>query len=247
MGKNTDFQFKTGVIGFPILFVLIIWVVFWFEIRFNVDLNTFGIRPRDIVGLRGILFSPFIHSDITHLWHNTLPLFILSSALFFFYWQRAWNILVFGLLCTGILTWIMGRNAYHIGASGLIYMLFGFLFLKGILAKHIRLIALSFATVFVYGSMVWYILPVDPQISWEGHLSGLLVGILLAIVFRKKIAKPKLYDWQRPDYNPEEDEFLQHFDEDGNFIENIPEDEDQQDIQVIYEYKEHNGNKKTDD
>jgi len=200
--KNDHFRFNTGVVGYPLLFVLIIWIVFWFEVRFGFDFNYLGVHPRNLVGLRGILFSPFIHSDITHLWHNTLPLLILSAALFFFYPKNAWRVLLLGVLFTGMLTWVLGRPANHIGASGVIYMLFGFLFFKGIVAKHFRLIALSFVVVFIYGSMVWYILPVDPKISWEGHFSGLLTGTFLAFLIKNGIAKPTLYQWESPEYNP---------------------------------------------
>lgn len=233
------FKFNTGVVGYPIVFVLAIWIVFWFEIRFGFDFNHFGVFPRTFNGLRGIVFSPFIHSDMTHLWRNTIPLLVLSMALFYFYQKNAWRILIFGVLLTGFLTWLFGRPANHIGASGVIYLLFGFLFFKGIVAKHFRLIALSFVVVFVYGSMVWYILPVDPKISWEGHLSGLLSGTILAFVIRKGVIAPKVYSWQSPEYDPEEDEFLKHFDENGNFIEKLPE-ELENDIKVIYEYKEDN-------
>lgn len=236
MNKESHFKFATGVVGYPILFVLIIWLVFWFEVRFGFDFNNFGIYPRDLKGLRGIVFSPFIHGDLSHLWHNTLPLLILSMGLFFFYSNNAWKVLFMGVIFTGCLTWLLGRQANHIGVSGVIYMLFGFLFFKGILAKHFRLIALSFIVVFIYGSMIWYILPVDPKISWEGHLSGLLVGSILAFLIKRGVAKPKKYYWELPDYNPEEDEFLKHFDENGNFIERLPEEELEEDIEVIYDY-----------
>ncbi|MFD2565025.1 rhomboid family intramembrane serine protease [Aquimarina rubra] len=237
MEKSNQFRFSTGVIGYPLLFVLAIWIVFWFEIRFGFDFNNFGIYPRTLIGLRGVLFSPFIHGDLSHLWHNTLPLLILCMSLFFFYPKNSWNVLFLGTLLTGVLTWSLGRPANHIGASGIIYMLFGFLFFKGILARHFRLIALSFVVVFIYGSMIWYTLPVDPKISWEGHLSGLLVGILLAFLIKKGVAKPKTYYWESPDYNPEDDEFLKHFDENGNFIERLPEEEWKNDIEIIYELK----------
>ena len=82
--NKIPFQFTTGVVGYPILFILLIWVVYWFEFRSGINFNDFGIFPRTLKGLRGILSSPFIHGDITHLWHNTLPLLILSMALFFF-------------------------------------------------------------------------------------------------------------------------------------------------------------------
>ncbi|WP_109299499.1 rhomboid family intramembrane serine protease [Aquimarina sp. AU474] len=235
MNEEKDlFKFSTGVVGYPLLFILLIWIVFWFEVRFGFDFNNYGVYPRTIIGLRGVLFSPFIHADITHLWHNTLPLLILSIALFYFYRQNAWKILLVGVLLTGLSTWFFGRPANHIGASGVVYLLFGFLFFKGIIARHFRLTALSFVVVFIYGSMVLYVLPIDPKISWEGHLSGLVVGALLALIIKKGVVKPKKYRWESPDYNPEDDEFLKHFDENGNFIENLPEE----DIEVIYEYKD---------
>ncbi|GAA4113197.1 rhomboid family intramembrane serine protease [Aquimarina addita] len=218
--------------------MLLIWSVFWFEIRFGFDFNHFGIYPQKIFGLRGILFSPFIHGDIEHLWHNTLPLLILSAALFFFYPRNVWKVLFYGVILTGICTWLLGRPANHIGASGVIYMLFGFLFFKGIIARHYRLIALSFGVVFMYGSLLWYTFPIDPKISWEGHLSGLLVGILLAFVIKRGIIKPVKYPWESPDFNPEEDEFLKHFDEQGNFIERLPEeDTSEEEFKINYEYK----------
>lgn len=237
MERGNHFRFSTGVIGYPLLFVLAIWIVFWFEIRFGFDFNHFGIYPRTLIGLRGVVFSPFIHGDLSHLWHNTLPLLILSMSLFFFYPKNSWKVLFLGALFTGVMTWFLGRPANHIGASGVIYMLFGFLFFKGIIAKHFRLIALSFVVVFIYGSMIWYTLPVDPKISWEGHLSGLIVGVLLAFSIKKGIAKPKTYYWESSDYNPDDDEFLKHFDENGNFIEKRPEDDVEEDVKIVYEYK----------
>ncbi len=241
--EKTNFKFHTGVIAYPLLFVLSIWIVFWFEVRFGFDFNYLGVYPRTLVGLRGILFSPFIHGDLTHLWHNTLPLLILSSALFFFYHKNAWMVLLLGVLFTGVLTWVLGRTANHIGASGVIYMLFGFLFWKGILAKHLRLIALSFVVVFIYGSMVMYVLPIDPKISWEGHLSGILSGTILALFVKKGVAQPTRYIWESDDYNSEDDEFLKHFDDDGNFIENVDlEEKPEEIISIIYEYKENKEN-----
>ncbi|WP_378177807.1 rhomboid family intramembrane serine protease [Aquimarina sp. SS2-1] len=235
MDKSRYFKFTTGVIGYPILFVLIIWFVFWFEVRFGYDFNHYGVFPRTLKGLRGVLFSPLIHGDLAHLWHNTLPLLILSISLFFFYPNNAWRVLLLGTFFTGVLTWFLGREANHIGASGVIYMLFGFLFFKGIIAKYYRLIALSFGVVFIYGSMIWYTLPVDPKISWEGHLSGLIVGVSLAFFIKKGVVvEPKKYYWESSDYNPEEDEFLKHFDENGNFIETFSEKELEEEMEIIY-------------
>lgn len=219
MKDHDQFKFSTGVIAYPIVFVLLIWLVFWFEIRFRFDFTDFGIFPRTISGLKGVLFSPFIHSGIEHLYHNTIPLFVMSCALFYFYRPIAWKVLGYGILLTGLMTWSIGRPAFHIGASSMIYVLVSFTFFKGILAKHYRLIALSLLVVFLYGSMVWYVVPIKEGMSWEGHLSGLITGILFAFIFRKEIAKPKKYVWEQEGYDETNDEFLKHFDEDGNFIE----------------------------
>ncbi len=236
--QREPFIFSTGVIAYPLLFVLIIWVVFWFEIRFGFDFNYLGIQPRSIKGLRGILFSPFIHSDIKHLFHNTIPLFILTMALFFFYRTISWKVLLVGLLLTGFFTWAIGRPANHIGASGIIYLLASFLFFKGIFSKHYRLIALSFIVVFLYGGLLWFVVPVDPKISWEGHLSGLFVGLFLALTFRQKIAKQPKYEWEKEDYDSENDVFMSHFDENGNFIEKSAEESDSLDSNYTYIFKE---------
>ena len=101
MKQSHPFVFSTGVIGYPILFVLTIWTVFWVEVTFGYDFNHFGIQPRTWVGLRGILFSPFIHSGMKHLFNNSVPLLVLSMALFYFYRKISWEILGYGLLTYG--------------------------------------------------------------------------------------------------------------------------------------------------
>jgi membrane associated rhomboid family serine protease len=224
--SSESFVFSPGVIGYPILFVLIIWVVFWVEIRFGLDFNNFGVRPRTVEGLRGILFSPFIHGDIKHLFNNTIPLFVLSMALFYFYKNISWQILLFGILLTGLLTWGIGRPSNHIGASGLIYLLASFLFFKGIFSKYYRLMALSFIVVFLYGGLLWFVVPVKAGISWEGHLSGLITGFLFALIYKQKIEKQPKYEWQKPGYKEDNDPFMKHFDENGNFVESLPEVEE---------------------
>lgn len=233
------FKYSTGVIAYPILFVLIIWFVFWFEVRLGLNFSKFGIYPQTLTGLKGVLFSPLIHGDIEHLYHNTIPLFVLSIALFYFYKPIAWRVIFFGILLSGFLTWCIGRPSFHIGASGLIYVLVSFTFFKGVIAKHFRLIALSLLVIFLYGSMIWYVLPLKQGISWEGHLSGLITGVFLALIFRAKIAKPKKYGWEEDDFNEDDDPFLKHFDENGNFIEleeEVPHVEEEQPL-IIYSYK----------
>ncbi len=238
MKTEEPFKYSTGVIAYPVLFILILWLVFWFEVRFGLNFAEFGVYPKHIVGLRGVLLSPFIHGDIQHLYHNTIPLFILSAALFYFYSPIAWKVLFWGVLVSGFLTWCIGRPSYHIGASGLIYVLVSFTFFKGVFAKHFRLIALSLLIIFLYGSMIWYTLPLKEGISWEGHLSGSITGLLFALIFRKKIAKPKTYVWEEDHFEEDDDPFLKHFDENGNFIETIEEDIKEEEFPIIkYIYK----------
>ena len=236
MNSSDPFKFSTRVIVYPLSFVLLIWLVYWFELRFGFRFNDMGIYPRTFSGLRGILFSPFIHGSLEHLCHNSTPLLILSTALFYFYRALAWRVLVLGLLFSGFLTWLIGSPAFHIGASGLIYVLMSFMLFKGILSKNHHLTALSLLVVFLYGSMLWYVFPVKENMSWEGHLSGLLVGLVFAFVFRTAIAKPVRYIWEDDQYNEQDDPFLKQFDAEGNFIESPKEEMHTTDSTVDVQY-----------
>ncbi len=216
--KSETLPFKINMLLYPLLMVVAMWFVFWLDFNNDLHLSKYGVYPRTIRGLRGVIFSPFLHGDGAHLWHNTLPIFILSTSLIYFYRAYATQVIIWGTLLTGILTWLIGRPSHHIGASGIIYMLFGFLLLKGLLSKNFRLLAVSFFVVFVYGGMIWYVTPIKREISWEGHLSGLLVGAILSLVFNKNILKAPKYRWQNDTYQEDNDAFMQCFDEHGNFI-----------------------------
>jgi membrane associated rhomboid family serine protease len=189
----------------PGVFVFIMWLVKIIEVLFDLDLSTFGIYPLSLEGLPGIIFSPFIHADFGHLFNNSLPLFFLGTALFYFYSEIAVKVSLWTYFLTGILVWIAGRNAWHIGASGLIYGLASFLFFSGIIRKYFRLVALSLLIVFLYGSMVWGIFPnIYREISWESHMLGFISGIILAVVYRKEGPQQPVYEW--PDEENEENE-----------------------------------------
>lgn len=166
-------------------FVVVLWMVKFFEIEFGADFSILGILPLDFKGLRGILFSPLVHSNIEHLAANTLPLFVLNFSLFFFYRKSSYKIFFMVYLFSGLFVWLGGREALHIGASGVIYGLAAFLFLSGVISYNIRLLTISLIVVLLYGSMVWGILPVKPEISWESHLWGGISGLVLAWLFRK--------------------------------------------------------------
>ncbi|WP_437398109.1 rhomboid family intramembrane serine protease [Flagellimonas lutimaris] len=236
MSKDS-FKFSNVVVLAPLVAVLAIWIVFWVEVQFGINLNDYGVYPRRLFGLKGVLFSPFIHGSIAHLYNNTIPLAVLTAFLFYFYQSVALRVLLFGTLASGLLTWAIARPSYHIGASGVIYLLASFIFFKGILAKNYRLVALSLIVVFIYGSMIWYIFPVKDGISWEGHLSGFIIGLILAFVTRVRVPEVRKYDWERDDFNEEDDPFLKHFDEHGKFIETTT-GEAEEKIEIKYHYKE---------
>jgi len=187
---NKSFEIKQILYAFffPAIFVLVLWLVWIVEKGFDMNWAQFGIIPRTWEGLRGILFSPIIHQDASHLYSNSVPLLVLSWCLFYFYKDLGYLVFPFLWVLSGILTWLIGRDSYHIGASGLIYALSLFLFFSGILRKYVPLMAVSLIVAFLYGSTVWSMFPVteivDPAISWEAHLSGAISGIICAVVFR---------------------------------------------------------------
>jgi membrane associated rhomboid family serine protease len=180
----------------PGVFVFIMWLVKIIEVLFDLDLSNFGIYPLSLEGLPGILFSPFIHANFGHLFNNSLPLFFLGTALFYFYSEIAIRVSLWTYLLTGTLVWFAGRNAWHIGASGLIYGFASFLFFSGIIRKYFRLVALSLLIVFLYGSMVWGIFPnIYREVSWESHMLGFISGIVLAVWYRKEGPQQPVYEW----------------------------------------------------
>ncbi|MGB0892522.1 MAG: rhomboid family intramembrane serine protease, partial [Flavobacteriaceae bacterium] len=178
--------------------------------KFNFNFNKYGIYPRSLEGFRGVFFTHFIHGDTSHLFNNSIPLFVLLSSLFYFYKDVAYKILLLGGFFVGLLTWVIARESHHIGASGIVYLLFSFVFFSGIVRKHFRLVALSLIIIFLYGSMIWYVLPIKEGMSWEGHLSGFLVGFIFAVIFRKKGIVKEEHQFT-------ETEFDLLFDENGNY------------------------------
>ena len=217
--KDNPFVFTPSVVLLPLLFVLLLWVVYWYEIHYRISLAHYGIYPRQAFGLKGIFASTFLHSDLKHLFNNSIPLFVLLMALRYFYRQQAFTVIILGILFSGLGTWLIGRPSYHIGASGLVYVLVSFIFFKGIFTKYYRLIALSLLIVMLYGGMIWYMFPkVDDTISWEGHLFGFITGFVISVLLRTpQFGKQLFYDWESPNFNPELDPFMKNFDANGSF------------------------------
>ena len=233
--NDNHFKYNNSVIALPLFFVWFLWFVYWLEVKFDFDFDVNGILPRTFSGLQGLFFSPFIHADMEHLYNNSIPLLILLAALRYFYPKQSIAIIGYGIVLSGFITWVIGRDSYHIGASSLIYVLVSFIFFKGIQTKYYRLVALSLTVIMIYGGLVWYIFPkVEEKISWEGHLAGLITGFALSLLYKtseyKKIIK---YDWEHPDFDPTQDKFMQRFDENGNFV-NLPIEEVDDEIKEYY-------------
>ena len=186
------------------------------------DFHTAGVYPRRIQQIWGIFTVIFIHANLSHLVNNVISFFILSSFLYYFYRQLASKILIISYVFSGLILWIIGRDSWHIGASGLIYALAFFLFFSGIIRKNIPLIAISFIVAFIYGNLVWHIFPweLHDTISWEGHLAGGIIGLFLSIYYRNEGPEKEVKVWEEDDdsieYISDEDELRN---EDKNILE----------------------------
>jgi membrane associated rhomboid family serine protease len=176
--------------------VVVLWLLEALFVFSGVRAVWLGIIPRTVAGLPGIIFSPFIHGNYEHLLANSMPLLVVGSGLIYFYGDIAWKVLRMIWLFTGFWVWLAARQEAHIGASGLIYGLVCFLFLSGILRKDTRLLAVSLLVTFLYGSMVWGILPVNQTISWESHLFGSVAGFFCAIYFRDLGPQRQKTQWE---------------------------------------------------
>jgi len=180
----------------PAAFVVAFWIVEITEQTISKSFVTLGIYPLHLKGLPGILLAPFIHSGFNHLMSNSIPFFILSFALIYFYRRISYRIFIMLYLLAGLTVWFAGREAWHIGASGVVYALASFHLVSGIIRSDVRLLTLSVVVVFLYGGLIWGVFPIDPKISWEGHLWGAVSGAALAIYYRKYIIRRDKFDWE---------------------------------------------------
>ena len=193
-------EIKIRRISFGIAFsiVLAMALVFLYDYYFHLNLYKFGVFPRKSEGLLGILTSPFIHSTVnfSHLLNNSLPMFVLTWLLFYSYRTVAAKVFIFIYVATGILVWLFGRESYHIGMSGVIYGLTSFLIVSGFFRKNMRIAGISLLVIFLYGSLIWGVVPLDPSISWEGHFFGFLSGMIMAGVYRKSGPQPEKFKYE---------------------------------------------------
>ena len=196
---NTDNSVNLKSISFKVIFaIILLWIIKGVEVVFDWNLNVYGIYPREIENLLGIAFAPMIHGTFEHLFSNTMALFVLAIALFYEYPKSAIYVFLIIYFGSGIGVWLFARESYHYGASGLTHGMMFFLFLIGVLRRDKPAMAISMIVFFLYGSMVWGVLPTREDISFETHMFGALAGIICAIIFRNRDPKPpeKKYSWE---------------------------------------------------
>jgi membrane associated rhomboid family serine protease len=187
-------------------FVAVLWLVHLMNWGLDLDPLPFGLRPREWPGLVGIVTAPLMHADLAHLVANSVPLLLLGATMLFLYPHSTLRVLPAVYLGTGVLVWLFGRDSVHIGASGLVYGLVGYVFVAGLLRRDRRAIAASLMVVMLYGSLAWGVLPIQPRTSWETHLAAAVIGVLAAFALRRLDVPPrKRYTWEdEPEPSDEE-------------------------------------------
>ena len=174
------------------LFLLLIWGVYAINEAYALNWRRWGNHPREWGHWTGVFTYPFLHGDLEHLWNNTATFFTLNGLLFYFYRSIAARTWIMLYLLSGVGLWVFAKGGNHIGASGINYALAAFLFTSGVVRKSQLLLRVTLLVAFLYGGMVWWMLPIDEHISWEGHIAGAVSGLLMAVVFRKKGPLPDL-------------------------------------------------------
>jgi len=202
-GKKAQANFRLAL-KIAFLFLAALWLVFLLDAMFGLRLNRFGLRPGSVPGLIGVLTAPLLHGNLSHIFSNSMSLVVSLTAILYLYPGSSVRVIPMIWLGSGLLAWLIGRPSLHFGASGLVYGLLAYVFFSGILRRDMRSVAVSLLIGFLYGSMIWGVLPIRPHMSWELHLSGGLIGVLLAFFYRKWDRVPVIrYDWEEDDSLPE--------------------------------------------
>lgn len=246
---------------YPLLLIILLWSIFLLDRHFGLNLYKFGVKPNTLEGLKGIIFMPFIHGqkDFSHIINNSIPTFVLLSTVIYFYRGIAVYVILFIWLGSGFLLWFTAAesNSYHIGISGVIYGLFGFLFISGFIRSYLPLQAISLFVAFLYGSLIWGIFPTEPGISWQGHFLGLTVGVILAIIFRKKGPQRPKYQYEiekelgieppdfEGDWKRKKEEYNKKIQEREESNKNLNNENESSKVIYIYDYKPKNKSQNT--
>ena len=194
-------------LGFPIGFVLLIWLIHVMQMVLDTSLIRLGVFPGRIEGLPGILTSPLIHGSWEHLFYNSLSFLILGAIIFWFYQKIAVKSFIWLYLLSGFGVWLFAEpNSFHIGASGLVYGMVSLVFWNGVFRRNLKATVLALIILVLYAGYFGGIVPGREGISWESHLLGALAGIGLAWFYKEDIEEDEL-----PEPPLEEEEEKEYF------------------------------------
>ena len=178
-------------------FVALLWFIALLNWGVAPGLEEFGIRPREAAGLPGILIAPLLHSGFGHLLANSVPLIVLGAAMLYLYPRSLLRVLPVVWLGPGVAVWLFGSAGVHIGASGLVYGFAAYVFTAGVIRHDRRAIAAALVVAFLYGTLVWGVLPIERGVSWETHLAAGLLGVAMALALRRLDRPPlRRYSWE---------------------------------------------------
>ena len=179
-------------------FTAVLWLIKIIEMMLGTNFASYGVYPGELRGLMGIIWTPLIHTSFSHLLANTAPLLLLGTALLYGYPRSAKIVIPAVYLGSGLGVWLFARDAFHVGASGLTFGFMFFVFTVGVLRWDKRATAISLIVFFLYGGMIWGIFPNKPEISFESHFFGAMIGIVLAILLKDYDPYPpeKQYSWE---------------------------------------------------
>ena len=178
-------------------FVALLWAIHLSSAALDLAPSDLGVRPREPAGLLGIFFAPLVHGGFAHLIANSPPLLVLGTAMLYLYPQSSLRVLPAVYFGPGIAVWLFARGSSHVGASGLVYGLASYILVAGLLRHDRRAIAAALLVCFMYGALVWGVLPIEPGVSWETHLAAALIGVGLAFALRHLDIPPRRrYSWE---------------------------------------------------
>lgn len=202
--REIPFRRAAGIAGF---FAAVLWTIHISAVVLGVPLGLLGIRPGQITALHGVLTAPLVHGSFPHLISNTPPLLVLGTAMLYGFPRASKIALPMIWLGAGLGVWLFAREATHLGASGLAHGMMFFVFVIGVLRRDRPSMALAMIVFFLYGGMVWGVLPSKPEISFESHLFGALAGIAAAFLLRRRdpLAQRRRYEWENDPSVEEED------------------------------------------
>jgi membrane associated rhomboid family serine protease len=181
-------------------FAALLWAIQLLNFALDLDAAPFGVAPRTLAGLAGLLFAPLVHGGFEHLLANTLPIVILGTAMLHLYPRSTPVVLPAIWIGPGLAVWLFAGGGIHLGASGLVYGLIAYVFFAGLLRRDRRAMSASMIVAFLYGASVWGVLPIQRGQSWETHLAAALIGTALAFALRRRDVVPRVrYDWEGDD------------------------------------------------